>query len=115
VRREVSNLWTFCDEVLSKKKNGSISGPPGTGKSTTVWAWACHTALKEGLTVTWLHLSLCDCKTVINGESGTITSGLIAHMDEIEDSEGGLLIVDGDVKKDASAIFKACSNWVNTR
>ena len=48
VREEVVRTWKFLEEGHLK---AAIYGPPGVGKSTVVWAWACHIATTTNLCV----------------------------------------------------------------
>ena len=112
VRAEVRELWEALDKAVADARNLSVRGPPGTGKSTEVWAWAKHVAKKEGVSVAWFHLSKRrSIKVVIDGAGGTISDAGRAKIDDIESAAGGLLIVDGVTKADSTSISRACSAW----
>jgi ABC-type cobalamin/Fe3+-siderophores transport system ATPase subunit len=50
LRKHAVDEW---NKLCQSNKVLHIEGPPGTGKSTIAWAWACFTAQKE--TVVWVH------------------------------------------------------------
>lgn len=58
MRPEAVQLW---DCLLNESKYiFNISGPPGTGKSSVVWAWACWRARVHRKKIIWLHYSHCN-------------------------------------------------------
>jgi hypothetical protein len=46
-------LWSEIDEIECAM---IIQGPPGVGKSTEVWVWACHQAIELKKSVLWVHV-----------------------------------------------------------
>jgi hypothetical protein len=96
---ETQELWTELESVGSVK-NLAVSGPPGDGKSTTVWAWALHAAFTEKKTVTWFH---CDklqfVKAVLDGAARTITK------------EIGVFGVDLRTRKETSSLWPRRQNF----
>ena len=112
VRPEVAAQWSFCNATLSLKKNGCIGGPPGTGKSTAMWAWALHRAKEHKKCITWFHFSANDVvKAVLDGANGTIKN-FSADFEDLADSDGDVLIIDGVTKgEDSKKIMRACSTW----
>jgi predicted NACHT family NTPase len=48
VREESKLLWETLNNAVENKQNLSVNGPPGTGKSTEVWAWALWHAKTKG-------------------------------------------------------------------
>jgi predicted PilT family ATPase len=48
VREECKLLWETLNKAVEHKQNLSVNGPPGTGKSTEVWAWALWHAKTKG-------------------------------------------------------------------
>jgi hypothetical protein len=48
VREESKLLWEMLNKAVDDKHNLSVAGPPGTGKSTEVWAWALWHANDKG-------------------------------------------------------------------
>ena len=63
VREESVQLWDFLqrsandDDPAQSPFNVSVEGPPGTGKSTEVWAWALWVAKTRKIAVVWYQLS----------------------------------------------------------
>jgi hypothetical protein len=53
VRGEVVRTWEFLQADGDLK---TVYGPPGVGKSTVVWAWACHKAANSDMIrICWIH------------------------------------------------------------
>lgn len=52
VRVEVVRTWEFLE---ARHPAAAVYGPPGIGKSTVVWAWACHLATTTNLRLCWIH------------------------------------------------------------
>lgn len=102
-------LW---DALNRDGQNLSVDGPPGTGKSTEVWAWALWKASTDFVTVTWFHLTKNEVvKVVINGTDKSITTGYVAKITDIQDSVGSILIVDGVHADISTKVRQACCNW----
>ena len=102
-------LWKALNIESS---NLSVEGPPGTGKSTEAWAWALWKAKKDNLVVTWFHVSKNKVlKALIDGRRNCITTGYNVKVEDIESSEGSILIVDGVTKVEGTIIRRACSAW----
>ena len=111
VRGETVELWN----ALNSTTNGNkliVDGPPGTGKSIEVWAWALWKARKQKLKVTWYHMNKSEVvKVLIDGVVDKITTGYTAEITDIKDSEGSILIVDGVISSENFTVRCACSNW----
>mmetsp|Transcript_27337 Transcript_27337/g.46201 ORF Transcript_27337/g.46201 Transcript_27337/m.46201 type:complete len:584 (-) Transcript_27337:559-2310(-) len=115
VRAETVELWNALNDGHDNGVNVRVNGPPGTGKSTEVWAWILWKAKQDRITVTWIHLTRTKMvKVVINGAEGLITTGYGAKKDIIEYSEGSLLVVDGVVAAEQIDITRACCSWAET-
>jgi hypothetical protein len=112
VRKESVDLWNALEAALEKRLNISVSGPPGTGKSTETWGWALWRARTKKIKVTWFHFSKKrSVKVVVDGASGQITSGHSAEIRDIKRSAGALLVIDGVTKQESVAINRACCAW----
>jgi hypothetical protein len=55
VRHETVELWNALNDTGGSSL--SVDGPPGTGKSTEVWAWALWKARHDKVQVIWYHLN----------------------------------------------------------
>jgi hypothetical protein len=55
-RQDTVNL---VDVLQSMTRGAKINGPPGVGKSTTVWLWICN-QVNKGKSVLWIHLAKSD-------------------------------------------------------
>ena len=111
VRDETVALW----DVLCSggDTNVSVDGPPGTGKSTEVWAWALWKAYNFEVEVTWYHITTNRIvKVVIDGSTKRIATTDVAKLvEDMEDCNGSILIVDGVKALINSNIRQACSFW----
>jgi hypothetical protein len=64
IRRDAEELWDAL-ERSSKENIVYVNGPPGTGKSSLVWTWACYRACSNDKIV-WMHMAKHDvCKMAI--------------------------------------------------
>jgi hypothetical protein len=110
VRDETVALWHALNDTSGSSL--SIDGPPGTGKSTEVWAWALWKAQQDEVLVSWFHSNSNDMlKVLIDGKKKVITSGFLTNIHSIEDSEGSILIFDGVTARESRTIKRACCNW----
>ena len=53
MRSEAVDLWKF----LESSDKCMVDGPPGTGKSSIVWAWACYRAYHKKEKILWMHFN----------------------------------------------------------
>jgi hypothetical protein len=115
VRPEAATLWEALQRASKLNRNLSVGGPPGTGKSTEVWAWALWTAANVHSTVVWYHCTkMRVIKAVIDGEARLITKHKLRIdrlYDDIESSGGNVVVVDGVTTARSTAISSACSDW----
>lgn len=57
-RCKLHAVWDFLETNTSLACK--IEGPPGTGKSSIVWAWACMKAYEKKVPkIVWLHFNQC--------------------------------------------------------
>ena len=90
----------------------SVDGPPGTGKSTEAWAWALWKARADKIKVTWFHMTKRrKVKVVIDGKNNKIFTGYRAKIEDIENSDGSILIVDGVIATTSMDVSNACCAW----
>ena len=103
VRPKVVEMWAKLQTLRAGTENLHVRGPPGTGKSTVAWAWACFTAQTHN--VLWVH---------INKSAGYITichfynkymyveqAGIKQFGEYIKDLDADFLMVDGIKSKSA--------------
>jgi len=113
VRQESVDLWNTLNSSNDNNVNLVVDGPPGSGKSTEVWAWALWKAQRDKLQITWYHITKCRMvKVLIDGTTtNKIITGYTARIDNIEHSEGSILIVDGVTSSIHFDVSVACQNW----
>jgi hypothetical protein len=97
VRPEAVKLW---QKLESFEKAVHIEGPPGTGKSTIAWAWACYKAKTQS--VLWVHRDPTGSGRVAQLSNAGVMSfpakadSLEMHIDE---ATADVVIVDGITSK----------------
>ena len=112
VREETVDLWNALNSTTDDSNNLAVDGPPGTGKSTEVWAWALWKAREDKLKITWYHMTKRTMeKVLIDGATNKITTGYTAERNDIKDSEGSILIVDGVISSMNVDVSNACHYW----
>ena len=99
LRDEAMSLLHFLDNVRPGMKY-VINGPPGSGKSTLTWAWACDFALNHGVKILWLHYQFffknyLSSVVLLNGNTAVQyeVSNTISELLEVE--EPRVFIFDG--------------------
>lgn len=111
VREETVALWEALNHI-EDNNSLSIDGPPGTGKSTEVWAWALWKARTANVTVAWCHLSKREIKVLtINGNTETITTMTQVEFKDIFNLAFSTLIVDGVISGNTFNISSNCCAW----
>lgn len=112
IRNPTKQLLTLLNDVArGTYKMCRVEGPPGTGKSSTVWAWACSISTHS---VRWVHLAIFGggCSLVDLKQSKIV--GRASGCDfqtAIIDCTSEILILDGIT--DAKALeIESVGNWM---
>jgi hypothetical protein len=110
MREQAQSLW----KVLDKSAHCIINGPPGTGKSSLVWAWACYRGSVCKEHTVWMHYGHFGGVTmvVLNGSEGRVIFSSILDdlMNDLiklvraKSNNPVNLIVDGITKKNSTII-----------
>jgi KaiC/GvpD/RAD55 family RecA-like ATPase len=78
------------------KKGIRIRGPPGVGKSTTVWLWVCNQVREHGKSVLWIHVGVSP-KYLRITRSGTVEfdfdDGILGNY--IRQAMDDIVVIDG--------------------
>jgi hypothetical protein len=84
-------------ELQTMKKGAMINGPPGVGKSTTVWLWVCN-QVSKGKSALWIHLGKLDTvvhlkpsgyvETVLGLNKKKIAEYVVGATDDIVEVDG---------------------------
>jgi hypothetical protein len=110
VRPEAVALWLALDNM---DKALHVEGPPGTGKSTISWAWACFRA-KQNMSLLWVHRDHTGSGRVAHFDSDGGIVSLPAKSDLlsqfIDTAIADVVIVDGITKK-SDALLGAALTW----
>lgn len=98
VREETRNLWTTLEGLgveNGQKRGVWISGPPGVGKSTEVYAWGMYRAKhigSERCNMLWVHQSS-ESYEIVKIVDGSMVGTTMKNIDEIVDMCEGLDII----------------------
>ena len=120
VREESVQLWDFLqrsandDDPAQSPFNVSVEGPPGTGKSTEVWAWALWVAKTRKVAVVWYQLSTNRVvKVVLDGEHNLLSRMNVPRdwIGDIRDNCAQLLVVDGLTAQESVSVKRECCAW----
>lgn len=103
-------LWKFLE---SEEDYLNVEGPPATGKSALVWAWACWKAL-NGSKILWLHLARGFAGHAVEFDGKELRHGTFLAADarriiSYHKHEGVKIVI---VTKDTLEIRKAATVWV---
>ena len=115
VRPKVVEMWKQLENLRKPggTQNLHVSGPPGTGKSTVAWAWACFTAKTHN--VLWVHLNKSAGRITIchffNKRMHVEQAGTNEFHDHIKDLAADFLVVDGVKRAQYDNIASAVSSW----
>ena len=124
VRPQVAGQWRRLQGLLEDEDHSTlkVEGPPGTGKSTVAWAWACHLA-GHGHAVVWVHRwrNGSSCCAVLGG-------GVVSHFSLESEREAEImptarrlaawatadvLVVDG-VTRQSVALLDGAARWAKS-
>eukprot|EP00750_Incisomonas_marina_P022423 INCI4969.10.p1 GENE.INCI4969.10~~INCI4969.10.p1 ORF type:complete len:764 (-),score=110.16 INCI4969.10:50-2176(-) len=120
VRLQVAGQWRRLQELLVDEDHSTlkVEGPPGTGKSTVTWAWACYVAQQRS--VVWVHCDQHDRNMIALLGGGCISwwtleperaNELVAVAKGVALWVGAtLLIVDG-VTAQTSTLLTSAAQW----
>eukprot|EP01126_Amoeba_proteus_P023598 TRINITY_DN2369_c0_g6_i1.p1 TRINITY_DN2369_c0_g6~~TRINITY_DN2369_c0_g6_i1.p1 ORF type:complete len:447 (+),score=84.18 TRINITY_DN2369_c0_g6_i1:437-1777(+) len=91
----------------TKKRLSIIEGPPGCGKSSTVWLWACNESHSEY--IRWVHVDELLRFTSCDMKDSTIFRRTPSDCAEeaISNCRADILVVDGVIRKYEQPLFKA--------
>jgi hypothetical protein len=108
IRPEAADLWKQLNEF---DKALHVEGPPGTGKSTIAWAWACLQAKEKS--ILWVHRDHMSKGRVAYLSNDGIVS-FSAKADSlcsfIDNAAADIVIVDG-LTKDSKDLMGAALVW----
>jgi hypothetical protein len=105
VRDETRNLWRTLEGLGTGGTRGVwVSGPPGVGKSTEVYAWGMHHATRVGSerrNMLWVHQSSESCYEFVRIVDGLMSRASIdlCNVDKILEECGGCEILIFDAVK----------------
>jgi hypothetical protein len=94
VREEWTKLWNSA--LSGMTDNLVISGPPGCGKSSLVWAW-CLFYGKDHI-VQWIHIDRTQVLDIVLIEKGKISSEQNEWSNDLIKRDADLIVVDGITK-----------------
>jgi hypothetical protein len=108
IRPEAADLWKQLNEFDNALH---VEGPPGTGKSTIAWAWACWQAKEKS--ILWVHRDHMSKGRIAYLSNEGIVS-FPAKADSlcsfIDDAAADIVIVDG-LTKDSKDLMGAALVW----
>lgn len=108
VRQEWDELW----KKLCGTQNLYLSGPPGTGKSSLVWAWCCWFA-SQGNSLVWVHVTQSSVGDVMCFSNRLLEAFTIESISEfLKQEQSPLLVVDGATKDTVVAeVIRSATAW----
>eukprot|EP00750_Incisomonas_marina_P022432 INCI4969.3.p1 GENE.INCI4969.3~~INCI4969.3.p1 ORF type:complete len:755 (-),score=101.31 INCI4969.3:75-2174(-) len=120
VRPQVAGQWRRLQGLLVDENHSTlkVEGPPGTGKSTVAWAWACYMARQQS--VVWVHCDHNDDNVITLLGGGcvsfwTVKPTQVKFLVDIAEpialwAGATLLIVDG-VTNETAPLLTSAAGW----
>ena len=120
VRPQVAGQWRRLQGLLVDENHSTlkVEGPPGTGKSTVAWAWACYMARQQS--VVWVHCDRSDDNVITLLGGGcvsfwTVKPTQVKFLVDIAEpialwAGATLLIVDG-VTNETAPLLTSAAGW----
>ena len=110
VREDVVTFW---EKLEAQHKIFFIDGPPGIGKSTAAWAWACYAGRTKP--ICWIHVTLKETMRWVDfkgdGKIDTLASSKATDVASvISRTKCSILIVDG-VTQGSKSVLGVASSW----
>eukprot|EP01126_Amoeba_proteus_P002895 TRINITY_DN10942_c0_g1_i6.p1 TRINITY_DN10942_c0_g1~~TRINITY_DN10942_c0_g1_i6.p1 ORF type:complete len:642 (-),score=100.40 TRINITY_DN10942_c0_g1_i6:126-2051(-) len=105
VRRQSAILWK---ELTNKNRNIFVTGPPGSGKSSLVWAYCIFASSNQ--IVLWIHIYRLGNYQFTVLKDGCFQSYILDSMPSL-DQEGVLVVVDGVTRKTQTGVLGSVSSW----
>jgi predicted ATP-dependent serine protease len=121
VRPAVRKINEVLDKAATDQGTNIVrfQGPPGAGKSMSVWYWACNKA-QAGFHVFWVHLK--DNHGLL-AKAVELKQGQLLAVGELEqeellvrirESEADIVIIDGH-SKDSQKVAKKAEHWMKNK
>jgi len=110
VRDEVKDVWKALETNTSSVL---IQGPPGSGKSSICWCWACYISTIQQKNVLWIHFSRFDVNIVLlNQNKAQYRKGSREEViSEINTFTGDVIILDGITEDHRLNLFPYAYRW----
>ena len=115
-------MWSELDNLSSTQEieRLNVTGPPGTGKSTVAWAWACFKSFGSGTknakSILWVHLNQGNhsihCCHFGFGTLRCYTKGSNQIQEALSGVNADVLVVDGVTNKEYGLFSSAASTWM---
>ncbi len=108
-RDDTARLLYFLDNM---RKGVRVVGPPGVGKSITVWFWACFQVKNFGKTVLWTHVSKqIGNRYILLSQEGCFRLHFSYQLDVpdyLSTVDTDIVIIDGITDNDTHTMLTSC-------
>jgi len=111
----VTDLMSKLEAGAEKGEGGlEVEGRPGTGKSTTIWAWALlYAAAKSAKKMLWAHLiggtAACSVVSIADGTMTSNVFGDLKKLDAAMQHKYDVIVLDGMVEQNRGDVT---SFWI---